>query len=398
MDSIFDVLQQRGFIKQSSNEQECREKLDTEETTFYIGFDPTGDCLHIGHLLPIMCMAWLQKAGHTPIIVLGGGTAMVGDPSGKDKTREILTPAKIEANLAAMKPLFARFIDFETAKIINNADWLLPLNYVEFLRDIGKYFSVNTMIKAEGAKQRLERNQGYSFIEFNYHLLQSYDFLHLYKEHNCTLQVGGDDQWFHFTGGLDLIRREGGKAHAFTIPLLTTADGKKMGKTEKGAVWIDQNRVSSYDYYQYWVNVQDADVIKFMKLYTFMDLEEIGKYAELQGADIREAKHRLAFEATFLAHGEEGAKKAEKAAKAAFSGAVSDGMPSHSASLPESVVGLLVASGLCSSNSDARRQIKGGAIKIDYGEGKNPVSDKDAQMSQIGILWFGKKKCVRIIA
>ena len=297
-----------------------------------------------------------------------------------------------------MKPLFARFIDFETAKIINNADWLLPLNYVEFLRDIGKYFSVNTMIKAEGAKQRLERNQGYSFIEFNYHLLQSYDFLHLYKEHNCTLQVGGDDQWFHFTGGLDLIRREGGKAHAFTIPLLTTADGKKMGKTEKGAVWIDQNRVSSYDYYQYWVNVQDADVIKFMKLYTFMDLEEIGKYAELQGADIREAKHRLAFEATFLAHGEEGAKKAEKAAKAAFSGAVSDGMPSHSASLPESVVGLLVASGLCSSNSDARRQIKGGAIKIDYGEGKNPVSDKDAQMSQIGILWFGKKKCVRIIA
>ena len=402
MDSIFDVLQQRGFIKQSTNEQECREKLDTEKTTFYIGFDPTGDCLHIGHLLPVMCMAWLQKAGHTPIIVLGGGTAMVGDPSGKDKTREILTPAKIEANLESMKPLFARFIDFghgkEAAKIINNADWLLSLNYVEFLRDIGKYFSVNTMIKAEGAKQRLERNQGYSFIEFNYHLLQSYDFLHLYKEHNCTLQVGGDDQWFHFTGGLDLIRRTGGKAHAFTIPLLTTSDGKKMGKTEKGAVWIDQNRVSSYDYYQYWVNVQDADVIKFMKLYTFMDLEEIGKYVALQGADIRKAKHRLAFEATLLAHGEEGATQAQKAAKAAFSGATSDNMPSHSASLPESVVGLLVASGLCSSNSDARRQIKGGAIKIDYGEGKNPVSDKDAQMSQIGILWFGKKKCVRIIA
>ena len=399
MGSVFDILLERGFIKQCTDSGEIRKALDEGSLTFYIGFDPTGDCLHVGHLLPVMCMAWLQKAGHQPIIVLGGGTAMVGDPSGKDKTRDILTPEKIQSNLEAMKPLFARFIDLDNAKILNNADWLLKLNYIEFLRDIGKHFSVNVMIKAEGAKQRLERNQGYSFIEFNYHLLQSYDFLHLYKEHNCKLQVGGDDQWFHFTGGLELIRREtGGKGHAFTIPLLTTSDGKKMGKTEKGAVWIDQDRLSSYEYYQYWVNVQDADVLKFMRLYTFMDMEEIKKYELLEGADIREAKRRLALEATILAHGEEAAKQAQEAATAAFSGAVSDDMPTHSAALPAGIVDLLVASGLCSSKSDARRQVKGGAIKIDYGQGKKSIQDKEQQIENAGILWFGKKKCVRIIA
>lgn len=398
MSSIFDTLKERGFVKQATNEEEVRTVLDDGKLTFYIGFDPTGDCLHVGHLLPVMCMAWLQRAGHLPIIVLGGGTAMVGDPSGKDKTRDILTTEKIQSNLDAMKPLFARFIDFENAKIVNNADWLLPLNYVEFLRDIGRHFSINVMIKAEGAKQRLERNQGYSFIEFNYHLLQSYDFLHLYKEHNCKLQVGGDDQWFHFTGGLELIRKEtGGKGFAFTIPLLTTSDGKKMGKTEKGAVWIDQNRLSSYDYYQYWVNVQDADAIKFMKLYTFMDMAEIEKYAQLQGAQIRDAKHRLAFEATKLAHGEEAAKQAQKAALAAFSGAISDDMPMHSASLPTGVVELLVDAGLCSTKSEARRSIKGGAIKMDYGQGKKAIQNKEQVISEAGILWFGKKKCVRIL-
>lgn len=398
MASIFDILKARGFVKQSTSEDDIRKVLDGGKLTFYIGFDPTGDCLHVGHLLPVMCMAWLQKAGHQPIIVLGGGTAMVGDPSGKDRTRDILTPEKIQSNLEAMKPLFARFIDFNNAKILNNADWLLKWNYIDFLRDIGKHFSINVMIKAEGAKQRLERNQGYSFIEFNYHLLQSYDFLYLYKEHNCHMQVGGDDQWFHFTGGLELIRKEtGGQGYAFTIPLLTTADGKKMGKTEKGAVWIDQHRLSSYDYYQYWVNVQDSDVIKFMKLYTFMALSEIEKYAQLQGAEIRDAKHRLALEATTLAHGEEAAKQAQAAALAAFSGSVSSDMPTHSVALPVGIVDLLVGSGLCSTNSEARRSIKGGAIKLDYGQGKKAVQNQSEEISTSGILWFGKKKCVRIL-
>ena len=322
---------------------------------------------------------------------------MVGDPSGKDKTRDMLTQEKIQSNLEAMKPLFARFIDLDNATIANNADWLLKLNYIEFLRDIGKHFSVNTMIKAEGARQRLERNQGYSFIEFNYHLLQSYDFLHLYKEHDCVLQVGGDDQWFHFTGGLELIRKEtGGKGYAFTIPLLTTSDGKKMGKTEKGAVWIESSRVSSYEYFQYWVNVQDADVIKLMKLYTFMTLEEIEEFAQLKGADIRKAKQRLAFECTKLAHGESAAIEAQKAAQTAFSGGVSADMPSLDSGLPRSVVDLLVESELCKSASDARRSIKGGAIKIDYGDGKQSIQDRNAEMTAPGVLWFGKKRCVRI--
>ncbi len=397
-DSVLDVLWERGFIKQIIRPSELNEQLNSKALKFYIGFDPTGDCLHVGHLLPIMCMAWMQKmGGHHPIILLGGGTAMVGDPSGKDKTRDILTPEKIERNLEAMRPLFGRFVDLENATILNNSDWLCSLNYIQFLRDIGKHFSVNTMIKAEGARQRLDRNQGYSFIEFNYHLLQSYDFLHLFQHHDCVLQVGGDDQWFHFTGGAELIRRETSKeAYAFTIPLLTTSDGKKMGKTESGAVWIDSNRLSVYDYYQYWVNVTDADVIKLMKLYTFLSIDEINKYAELQGADIRKAKHRLALEATALAHSMEESLKAQQAANAAFSGGQSTEMPTVELEGAENVVDLLSRT-LCKSKGDARRQIKGGAIKFDSGTGKNRVSDNDQIIKVEGVLWFGKKRCVRIV-
>ena len=398
--SIYDILKSRGFIAQCTAEAELKAKLSEGPVTFYIGFDPTNDCLHVGNLLPVMCMAWLQKAGHFPIVVLGGGTAMVGDPSGKDKTRELLTPDKIQSNLDGIRPSFGQFLDLERTKILNNADWLCKLNYIEFLRDIGKHFSVNQMIKAEGARQRLERNQGYSFIEFNYHLLQSYDFLYLQQHHGCTLQVGGDDQWFHFCGGVELIRRESRtEGFAFTIPLLTTADGKKMGKSEKGAVWIDSRRMSVYDYYQYWVNVQDADVVRLMKLYTFMDLDEIDTYAQLQGADIRKAKARLALEATALAHGETAALEAQKAAQAVFqSGGVSANMPTYAADLPAKLVDLLSDSGLAKSKSAARRLITGGAVKLDFGDGKTPVKDIDAELSLEAVLWAGKKSCVRITA
>ena len=397
MTNVLDVLKERGFLEQIIKEDELGQILSKPGVRFYIGFDPTGDCLHVGHLLPIMCMAWMQKAGHHPIVVLGGGTAMVGDPSGKDKTRDMLTPAQVEANLESMRPLFGKYLDLDKATIRNNADWLLKLNYIEFLRDIGKHFSVNVMIKAEGAKQRLERDQGYSFIEFNYHLLQSYDFLHLYKEENCILQVGGNDQWFHFTGGVGLIRKELGKeAFAFTIPLLTTSDGKKMGKTEKGAVWIDATRLSVYDYYQYWVNVLDEDVIRLMKLYTFMPMEEIAQYAQLTGADSRQAKHRLALEATALAHGVAEAQAAQKAAQAAFSGGQSENMPTLAIQFPENVVDVLSRS-LCNSKGDARRQIKGSAIKFDDGNGKVNVSNPDMMIESEGVLWFGKKRCVRLI-
>ena len=395
---IYETLVQRGFVKQVVDEESLKDKLNGEPLTFYIGFDPTGDCLHIGHLLPLMCMAWLQRAGHHPIIVMGGGTAMVGDPSGKDKTREMLTADDIQANLDAQRPLFAKLIDLENATILNNAEWLTSLNYIQFLRDIGKHFSVNSMIKAEGARQRLERGQGYSFIEFNYHLLQSYDFLHLYKQHNCVLQVGGDDQWFHFCGGMDLIRRETGEhGYAFTIPLLTRADGKKMGKTEKGAVWIDGDRVSPFEYYQYWINVQDADAFKFMKLYTFLPETELAQYANLEGAATRQTKQRLAFEATALVHGVAAAEAAKIASEAAFSGGQSVSMPTTHVDFPVALVDVL-ATTLCNSKSDARRQIKGGAIKLDGGDGKQAVTDIGAQLTEEVVVWRGKKNCIRVLA
>ncbi|MBM74434.1 MAG: tyrosine--tRNA ligase [Proteobacteria bacterium] len=397
MDSVLDELRARGFIKEIAHEELLRERLNQKGLKFYVGFDPTADCFHIGNLIPIMCMAWLQKAGHSPIVVLGGGTAMVGDPSGKDKTREILSKEKVEYNLNKQRPLFARFLNLDQTLMLNNADWLLSLNYISFLRDIGRHFSVNTMIKAEGAKQRLERGQGYSFIEFNYHLLQCYDFLHLYKEHDCVLQIGGDDQWFHLCGGMELIRKElGGEGFGFTIPLLETSDGKKMGKTEKGAVWISAEKTSSFEYYQFWINVQDADVIKLMKLYTFMPLSEIEGYAQLQGADLRKAKRKLAYEATKLVHGEEEAIKAEQTALELFSGKVSADMPTLNVQFPIPVLTALVESGLCKSRSEARKKINGRGVKIDWGKGKEAIEDQHLEIEGEGILWLGKKRCVRL--
>lgn len=398
-ENILDVLMARGFVKQCTDESGLRQAFAEGPVTFYIGFDPTGDSLHVGHLLPIMCMAWLQRAGNNPIILMGGGTALVGDPSGKDKTREIITRKDIEENLEGQRPLFGKVVDLNKAEFVNNADWLCDLGYIQFLRDIGKHFSVNRMIKAEGARQRLERDQGYSFIEFNYHLLQSYDFLVLNREKGCTLQVGGDDQWFHFCGGLELIRREtGNQAYAFTIPLLATSDGKKMGKTETGALWIDEKKVSPYDYYQYWVNVSDADAVRFMKLFTFLPLEEIEEYALLRGADLRQAKQKLALEATALIHGRTAAEEAQSAALSVFAGTKCENMPTHRATLPELVVNLLAESGLAKSRSEARRQVQSGAVKVDLGEGKVDVTDIQARLEQEGVLWSGKKKCVCIVS
>ena len=396
--TILETLKERGFIKQCTNEEGLSEALNEGPMTFYIGFDPTGDSLHVGHLLPIMCMSWLQKAGHKPIILMGGGTALVGDPSGKDKTREMITREQVESNLDGQRPLFGKIIDLDSAEMLNNADWLCGLKYIDFLRDIGRHFSVNKMIKAEGARQRLERDQGYSFIEFNYHLLQSYDFLVLSKEKDCFLQVGGDDQWFHFCGGIELIRRETGKqAYAFTIPLLTTSDGKKMGKTEKGALWIDEKKVSAYDYYQYWVNVTDDDALKFLKLFTFLPMEEIEPYAAMKGAQMREVKRRLAIEATAVIHGAEAAKAADEAARAVFTGAVNENMPTHAAALPELFSTLLADAGLCKSRGEARRLIQSGAVKVDYGDGKTPVQDTHGSLEKEAVLWSGKKKSVRIV-
>ena len=395
---VIDTLQARGFIKSHTDLEALRDALSRGSMPFYVGFDPTGSSLHVGHLLPVMAMAHMQAAGHRPIVVLGGGTAMVGDPSGKDKTREILTPERIQANLDSMRTQFGRFLELGKAEVVNNADWLMGLGYIEFLRDVGRHFSVNKMMSAEGIKQRLDRNQGLSFIEFNYHLLQSYDFLVLHDRYKCALQMGGDDQWFNILGGVELIRRERQQsAHALTHPLLHTADGKKMGKTEKGAVWLDSSMCSPYDYFQYWVNVHDADVGRFLRLYTFLPLDRIGELEALTGAAIRDAKAVLAFEATKLAHGRGEAERARDAAKAAFSGGVSDGMPSATVVFPVGILDALVSSGLCSSKGDARRQIQQGAVRLGA-ERDTAVGQTDIVISSETVVWKGKKNCVRLTA
>ena len=395
MRAVLDTLIARGFVQQSTDTDALRQALQAGPVTFYAGFDPTADCLHVGHLLPIMAMRWLQDAGHKPIVVLGGGTAMVGDPTGKDKTRDFLTPERIARNLEAQKALFGQLLDLDRAEVVDNGEWLLELNYISFLRDIGRHFSVNRMLSASGAQLRLDRGQGYSFIEFNYHLLQSYDFLELYRRCGCTLQLGGDDQWFNILGGVDLIRREtGATAHALTLPLLLTAEGKKMGKTESGAVWIAADRVSPYDYYQYWVNVHDSDVIKLLKLYTLLPLERIAELALLQGADIRQAKRILAHEATALVHGRAEADKAQEAARAAFSGGASADMPAYTTALPASIIDVLVGAGLASSRGAARRLIKGGGVRIE----RVKILDVRALVEEECVVWAGRKRCVQVRA
>ncbi|MGL4797834.1 MAG: tyrosine--tRNA ligase [Cellulosilyticaceae bacterium] len=372
--NAFDVLMERGFIQQTTHEQEIRELLGKEKVTFYIGFDPTADSLHVGHFVTVMAMSHMQQAGHRPIALLGGGTGMVGDPTGKTDMRKMLTPEIIAHNVACFKNQLSRFISFDNdqAIIVDNGDWLLNLNYVEFLREIGVHFSVNRMLTAECFKQRLEK--GLSFLEFNYMLMQSYDFLELYRKFNCKLELGGNDQWSNILGGVELVRRlHGDTAFGMTFSLLTNSEGKKMGKTENGAVWLDAEKTSPYEFYQYWRNIADADVKKCLSLLTFLPMEEVNRLASLEGAEINKAKEVLAFEVTKIVHGEEEAKKAEVGAKAAFGGKGASG------SLPTTDLSASLFAGegidiitlvvdelkLVPSRSEARRLIDQKGIKLE---------------------------------
>jgi tyrosyl-tRNA synthetase len=384
MKNVYDFLKERGFIEQATHEEEIRELLGKEKVIFYIGFDPTADSLHVGHLLPMIAMAHMQRAGHTPIALLGGGTAMVGDPSGRTDMRKMLTEEQINHNAERFKKQFEKLIDFSDNKayMVNNADWLMKLNYVSFLRDIGSHFSVNRMLTAECYKQRLET--GLTFLEFNYMLMQSYDFLHLYRNYGCKLQMGGNDQWSNIIGGTELIRRvEGESAYGLTITLLTTSEGTKMGKTQSGALWLDPEKVSPYDFYQYWRNVDDRDVEKCLSLLTFLPMDEVRRLGALEGAQINKAKEVLAFELTKMIHNEEEAKKAQNAARALFQkGSDMSSVPQTELDSKEiengiDLLELLMTTGLTSSKSEGRRLIQQGGIYV----ADKRVDDIDLQIS-----------------
>ena len=370
--TLFEELQKRGLIAQTTDEAEIAELVNNGKAVFYIGFDPTADSLHVGHFLVLTVMKRLQMAGHRPIALLGGGTTLVGDPTGKTDMRKMLTIEQIQANAERFKEQMGRFIDFSDGKalMVNNADWLLDLKYLEFLREIGVHFSVNRMLTAECFKSRLEK--GLTFIEFNYMLMQSYDFLKLFETYGCRLECGGDDQWSNILGGTELIRRVHGEdANGLTFTLLTTSEGKKMGKTERGAVWLDAEKTSPYEFYQYWRNVRDDDVIRCLKMLTFMPLEEIAEYEKLEGAELNQAKSRLAYELTKLVHGEDEANRADEAAKALFaSQSDSSNMPSTDLTDADftdgaiSVLDLLVKCGLTPSKSEARRVIQQGGLEV----------------------------------
>ena len=367
MKNVYDVLEERGYIEQVTHEG-LRDWFEKEKVSFYIGFDPTADSLHVGHFVSMMVASHMQKAGHKPIILIGGGTAMIGDPSGRTDMRSMMTKETIDHNVECFKKQLSKFVSFEgdnAAVIVNNGDWLLELNYVNFIRDIGAYFSVNRMLTAECFKSRLER--GLSFLEFNYMLMQSYDFLELYKKYNCSLQLGGNDQWSNILAGADLIRRkEQGIAFGLTFKLLTTTEGIKMGKTAKGALWLDANKTSPYEFYQYFRNIADADVKNTMCLLTFLPIEKINELCDVEGEKINEAKKVLAYEITKIVHGEEEAKKAEDAAKALFGGSGDlDSMPTTKiSSLPISITDLLVQTKLAPSKGQARILIEQGGISI----------------------------------
>lgn len=405
MKNAFDVLNERGFIEQTTHEKEIKELLEKESVTFYIGFDPTADSLHVGHFVTIMAMAHMQRAGHRPIALVGGGTAMVGDPTGKTDMRKMMTKETINHNADCFKKQLSRFIEFgeDKAIMVNNADWLLDLNYVSFLREIGVHFSVNRMLTYESYKTRMEK--GLSFLEFNYTLMQSYDFLELFRKYNCKLQLGGNDQWSNILGGVELIRRIGNDdAFGMTFSLLTTSEGKKMGKTESGAIWLDSEKTSPYDFYQYWRNVADADVKKCLSLLTFLSMEEVNRLSSLEGAEINKAKEILAFEVTKIVHGEEEAKKADTAAKALFKGGTKGGsIPTTEISKVEinegiNILTLLQKAELVSSRSEGRRLVQQGGIKIhdkkiteiDY-----PITEKDFKEDTL-MIQKGKKVFHRI--
>ena len=369
--TVYDELVARGLIALVTDEEEIKELINNGKATFYIGFDPTADSLHVGHFMALCLMKRLQMAGNKPIALIGGGTAMIGDPSGRTDMRQMMTKETINHNCECFKKQMSRFIDFSEGKalMVNNADWLLDLNYVEVLRDIGPHFSVNRMLSAECYKQRMER--GLSFLEFNYMIMQSYDFYELFQRYGCNMQFGGDDQWSNMLGGTELIRRKLGKnACAMTITLLLNSEGKKMGKTQSGAVWLDPEKTSPFEFYQYWRNVGDADVLKCLRMLTFLPLEQIDEMDKWEGSQLNTAKEILAFELTKLVHGEEEAAKAQESARALFSGGNAANMPT--AAITEEnlrdgeidIMGLLVASGLCASRSEARRAVQQGGVAV----------------------------------
>lgn len=406
MENVFDTLKERGLIAQTTHEDEIRKILGEKKITFYIGFDPTADSLHIGHFMQLIVMKHMQNAGHRPIILLGGGTTMVGDPTGKTDMRPMITQKIIQHNADNFKKQMSKFIDFEDGKaiMVNNADWLLGLNYVDFLREVGVHFSVNRMLSAECFKTRMEK--GLTFLEFNYMLMQGFDFYKLNKEYDCLMEFGGDDQWANILGGIELIRRKESKqAYGMTFTLLTTSEGKKMGKTEKGALWLDPEKVSPYEFYQYWRNVDDKDVIRLLKLVTFIPMEQIREYEKLEGQELNKIKCLLAYEVTKMVHGEEAAKQANDAATAIFAGGSNtENMPSAEISKSEiesgiNVLDMLVNVKLCPSKSEARRLVQQNGLSIN-GEKVSGVDTiinseyfKDGEM----IVKKGKKTFLKLI-
>ena len=397
---LYDELVARGLIAQVTNEDEIREMIDNGKATFYIGFDPTADSLHVGHFMALCLMKRLQMAGNKPIALIGGGTAMIGDPSGRTDMRSMMTTETIQHNCDCFKKQMERFIEFGEGKaqMVNNADWLLDLNYIDVLREVGACFSVNNMLRAECYKQRMEK--GLSFLEFNYMIMQSYDFYHLYQNYGCNMQFGGNDQWSNMLGGTELIRKKLGKdAHAMTITLLLNSEGKKMGKTAKGAVWLDPNKTTPYDFYQYWRNVEDADVMKCIRMLTFLPLEQIDAMADWKDAQLNVAKEILAFELTKLVHGEEEAAKAQAAAKALFVGGGDDAnIPTTEISADKLVDGkigflnLMVACGLAPSNKQARQLVQQGGVLVNDEKMDDPTFAVTEEMLKAGVkIRKGKK-------
>ena len=406
--TLYDELVARGLIAHVTDEEEIKELINNGKAVFYIGFDPTADSLHVGHFMALCLMKRLQMAGNKPIALIGGGTAMIGDPSGRTDMRQMMTPETIQHNVDCFKKQMSRFIDFGEGKamLVNNADWLMDLNYIDVLRDVGAHFSVNRMLTAECYKQRMEK--GLSFLEFNYMIMQSYDFYTLYQKYGCNMEFGGDDQWSNMLGGTELIRRKLGKdAYAMTINLLLNSEGKKMGKTQSGAVWLDPNKTSPFDFFQYWRNVADSDVLKCIRMLTFLPLEQIDEMDKWEGAKLNEAKEILAYELTKLVHGEEEAKKAKEASHALFAGGgVSAHMPTVEVTADDlyndklDIMAVLVKASLCESRSDARRAVQQGGVSVD-GEKVTDISTSytlDEFAGEGKVVKRGKKKFAKVIS
>ena len=403
---VYEELQARGLIAQVTNEEEIRKMVNEGRAVFYIGFDPTADSLHVGHFMALCLMKRLQMAGNKPIALIGGGTGMVGDPSGRTDMRTMLTVETIQHNCDCFKKQMSRFIDFSEGKamMVNNAEWLMNLNYIDFLREIGPHFSVNNMLRAECYKQRMEK--GLSFLEFNYMLMQSYDFYELFQRYGCNMQFGGDDQWSNMLGGTELIRRKLGKdAHAMTITLLLNSEGKKMGKTQSGAVWLDPNKTTPFEFYQYWRNVGDADVLKCLRMLTFLPLEQIDEMDKWEGSQLNQAKEILAYELTSLVHGEEEAKKAQESARALFAGGAAAEMPTAELSDADfsdgsiDLLSIVQKSGLCASRSEARRNVEQGGVSVDGEIVKDikAVYTKEQLSGEGIVVKRGKKNFRRVV-